>query len=76
MQVINAKFTMNGKIVTTLDLGLRLRLGLTRVWAKNEVRESHFMLLGVQKSVREWTPTLPSELPLWELESRWNLEFS
>jgi hypothetical protein len=53
MQVINAKFTMNGKIVTTLDLGLRLRLGLTRVWAKNEVRESHFMLLGVQKSVRE-----------------------
>jgi hypothetical protein len=27
------------------------------------------------KSVREWTPTLPSELPLWELESRWTLKF-
>jgi len=29
------------------------------------------MLMGVQESVREWTFTLPSELPLWELESRW-----
>jgi hypothetical protein len=29
------------------------------------------MLLGVQKSVREWTLTLPSELPFWELESPW-----
>jgi len=26
---------------------------------------------GVQKSVRERTLTLPSELPCWELESRW-----
>jgi hypothetical protein len=25
--------------------------------------------------VREWTPTLPSELPLWELEFWWTLEF-
>jgi hypothetical protein len=32
------------------------------------------MLLGVQKSVREWTPTFPSELPLWELESQWTPE--
>ncbi len=23
------------------------------------------------KSVREWTLTLPSELPFWELESQW-----
>jgi hypothetical protein len=30
------------------------------------------MLLGVWKSVREWTPTLPSELLLWELASRWS----
>jgi len=25
----------------------------------------------IQKSVREWTLTLPSELPFWELESQW-----
>jgi hypothetical protein len=29
------------------------------------------MLLGVQKSVRGKTLTLPSELPFWELESQW-----
>jgi len=29
------------------------------------------MLPGVQKSVREWTFTLPNELPFWELESQW-----
>jgi len=29
---------------------------------------------GVQKSVREKTFTLLSELPRWELESRWILE--
>jgi hypothetical protein len=34
------------------------------------------MLLEVQKSVREWTLTLPSEFPFWELESRWTPEFS
>jgi hypothetical protein len=34
------------------------------------------MLLGVQKSVREWTLTLPSELPFWELESQWTPKFS
>jgi len=27
-------------------------------------------------SVREWTSTLSSELPLWELESRWTPKFS
>jgi hypothetical protein len=34
------------------------------------------MLLRVQESVREWTPTLPSELPFWELKSQWIPEFS
>jgi hypothetical protein len=33
------------------------------------------MLPGMQKSVREWTSTLLSELPLWELAYRWTLEF-
>jgi hypothetical protein len=49
--------------VATLGLGLRPRQGFARVWAKGKARESHFMLLGVQKSVREWTFPLPSELP-------------
>jgi len=34
------------------------------------------MLLGVQKSVKEWTLTLPSELPFWELESQLTPESS
>jgi hypothetical protein len=38
-------------------------------------RGSHLMLLGVQKSVKEWTLTLPSELPFWKLESQWTLKF-
>jgi hypothetical protein len=33
------------------------------------------MLLGMQKNVSKWTLTLPSELPLWELESQWTSEF-
>jgi hypothetical protein len=44
--------------------------GASQEWA----RESHFMLPGVQESVRKWTLTLPSELPLWELESQWTSE--
>jgi hypothetical protein len=42
---------------------------------KREARGSHFMFLGVQKSVREWTLTLPSELPFWKLESQWTSKF-
>jgi hypothetical protein len=61
--------------VTTLTLGLRPRQGLARLQAKREAWESYFMLPGVQKSVREWTLTLPSELPIWELESRWTPKF-
>jgi hypothetical protein len=44
--------------------------GLAKVQANSEARESHFMLLGMWESVREWTSTLPNELPLWELESQ------
>ncbi len=62
--------------VATLGLGSQPKQGLARMRAKREARESHFMLPGVQKSVKEWTFTLPRELPLWELESRWILEFS
>jgi hypothetical protein len=43
---------------------------------KGAGQESHFMLPRVQESGREWTPTLPSELPLWELESQWTFKYS
>jgi hypothetical protein len=35
--------------VATLALGSRPRQGLTKVWAKSEAQESHFMLLGGQE---------------------------
>jgi len=54
-------------IVVTLTLGSQPRQGLAKVWAKKEAQESHFMLPGVQESVREWTFTLPNEFPPWEL---------
>jgi hypothetical protein len=54
------------KYFATLALGSQPRQGFVKVWAKYEARESHFMLLGMQESVREWTLTFPSELPLWD----------
>ncbi len=62
--------------VEALTLGLQPRQRFAKVRAKNEAREPHFMLLRVQESVREWTSTLLSELPLWELESQWTIESS
>jgi len=62
--------------VATLILGSWPRQGLAKVQAKSEAWKSHFMLLGVWESVREWTSTLPDEFPLWELDSRWILESS
>jgi hypothetical protein len=60
--------------VATLALGSWPKQGLAKVRAKNEAWESHFMFLGVWESVKEWTSTLPNELPLWELKSRWTPE--
>jgi hypothetical protein len=57
--------------VVTLALGSRPKQGLARLWAKREAQESHLMFPGVQKNVREWTLTLPSEFPFWELEPPW-----
>jgi hypothetical protein len=34
------------------------------------------MLSEVWENVKEWTPTLPSELPFWELKSWWTPKFS
>ncbi len=62
--------------VATLTLGSWPKQRLAKVWAKSEAWESHFMLMGVWESVKEWTSTLPSELPLWELESWWTPESS
>jgi len=62
--------------VATLTLGSWPRQGLVRLWDKKEAREAHLIHSGVQESVREWTLTLLSELPLWELESWWTSEFS
>jgi hypothetical protein len=39
--------------VATSTLGLRPRQGLANVQAKNEACESHFMLMGMQESVKE-----------------------
>jgi hypothetical protein len=76
--------------VTTLALGFDQKKGLQKVQAKSKAHESYLPrlkvihLLGGQclcctnphykKSVREWTFTLLSEFPFWELESRWILK--
>jgi hypothetical protein len=63
-------------VVATLALGSRPRQGLARMRDKKESQGAHLILLKVQKSVREWTFTLPSDFPLWEFESRWIPESS
>ncbi len=62
--------------IATVALGLWPRQGLAKVRAKSEAQESHFILPGMQKSVKEWALTLPNELPHWELDSRWTPKFS
>jgi hypothetical protein len=57
-----------GENVTTLALGSQPKQKFTKVQAKIQAQESHFMLPRLQKSER-MDPTLPNELPLWELES-------
>jgi hypothetical protein len=57
-------------------LGSQPRQGFAKVQAKREAQESHFMLPWVWENVKEWASTLPSELPLWELESQWTFESS
>jgi hypothetical protein len=57
--------------IAILALGSQSRQGVTRLRAGRKIRKSHHMLPGVPKGVREWTLTLPSELPCWKLESQW-----
>jgi hypothetical protein len=65
-------FPYNFRVCRNLNLGLttkaRVCKGAGQDWA-------HFIIPGMQKSVREWTLTLPSELPFWELESQWTPKF-
>jgi hypothetical protein len=76
IEYIQVLFYCNCNLIATLTLGSQPRQGLAKVHAKKEARESHFMLPGVLESVKEWTLTLPSQLPLWELESQWTPESS
>jgi hypothetical protein len=45
------------------SLGLATKARAYEGANQESAQESHFMLLGVQRSVREQTLTLPSELP-------------
>jgi hypothetical protein len=58
------------------SLGLTTKARACKVACQKEAQESHFMILGMQKIVKEWTFTLLSEFPFWELESQWTSEFS
>jgi hypothetical protein len=59
-----------------LSLGLATKARAYKGAGQERSSGVTFMLPGVQKSVREWTLTLPRELPLWELESWWTPESS
>ncbi len=72
---LGSDFTLPIFNVATLTLGSQPRQRLVRLWAKREAWESHFMLPGMQNSVREWALTLLSELPFWELETQWTPKF-
>jgi hypothetical protein len=61
--------------VATLTLGSQPNQGLTKVQAKSEARESHFMFRECRRMWRFKPHTLPNELPLWELESWWTPKF-
>ncbi len=58
------------------SLGVAIKARACKGAGQEWARQSHFMFLKMQESGREWTSTLPSELPLWELEFRWTLESS
>jgi hypothetical protein len=64
-------------IIATLTLGSWPRQMLAKVRIKSGL-ESHISCPRGVESMGEcenWTSTLPSEVPLWELESRWSPEF-
>jgi hypothetical protein len=52
------------------SLGLTTKARGYKVVGQEEDPEVTSLAPGSAKGVREWTLTLPSELPLWELESQ------
>ncbi len=56
------------------SLGLMTKIRVCKGAGQEWAWESQFMFSGVQESMKEWTPTFPSELSLWELESQWTLK--
>jgi hypothetical protein len=58
------------------NLGLTTKAKGYKVAGKKGNRESCHMFIGVEKSLKDQTLTLPRELTLWELESHWTFEFS
>jgi hypothetical protein len=56
------------------SLGLSTKVGAYKSAGQKWTRESYVMLPRMQESVKEWIPTLPNELSLWELKSQWIFE--
>jgi hypothetical protein len=50
------------------SLGLTTKARVCKGAGQEWAYESHFMLMGVQESVREWTPTLPKWAPILGVE--------
>jgi hypothetical protein len=59
-----------------LNVGLPTKARAYKGAGQDWAQESCFMLPRVQKNVKEWTFTLPSELPFWELKFWWTPKFS
>jgi hypothetical protein len=62
--------------VVTLTLGSQPKQRACKVQVRTKPGSHILMPSGMQKSVKERTFTLPSELPCWELESQWTPECS
>jgi hypothetical protein len=60
--------------VATVALGSQPRQGFARLWARKEAWESHLVLLGVQKNVREWALTLLNDSHFGSWSPKWILE--
>jgi hypothetical protein len=69
-------FSIGNLVVTTLALGSwpkqRAYEGASQEWSPGVT----FHAPRNVGECEEWTSTLPSEFPLWELESQWTPEFS
>jgi len=69
------QITIWKNIVATLALSSRPRQRACKGVAKTKPRSRIFMPPRMQKSVRERTLTLPSELPCWELSQIHNMAY-